>query len=312
MKEKIKKAILDMSSKVERDTKHMYTDSFTKEKYQGVSSVSGIVPKDWLAAWGAKEAVKSLGYTDHNDYSVALDVWTSIKNCKTIEDYVKILKEAKGASGRKSKQALIDGKVGHKWLETYVDAKINGKNIPIVPTGLLERPIRQWLKWEENEIDYWIASEGIVVYPEKRYAGQFDAIAQMKTGDLSLIDFKFASNISEDYYLQTAAYVATFEPYGIKFDKRIIVRLPKTLEKEQWIQSEYKYQMVPNDIEVKVVPTSYEGDRDAFFHALPLKGWINYVVKMTEVQKKEEEMFKRMTPFKEYPTEKINPNDIPF
>ncbi len=280
IKEKIYDAIADMKTKVGRDSKHIYRDTESGLMYQGVSSVSSIVPKDWLAAWGAKEAVKALGYSDYSDVELALIKWEEIKDCDTVEDYIKILKDAKGASTRKSKKAMVDGTAGHLWLEKLVEARLNGSEVPVIPNKELERPLEQFLKWEVLNVNHWIASECIVVRPDKSYAGQLDAICMLKNGKLALIDFKFASNISEDYFLQCAGYAACFEPYGILFDTRIIIRLPKTLEKDEW--KDYQYVKVPNDIEVMDVPTSYEIDRDAFFHALYVKGWINYVTKLNK------------------------------
>lgn len=281
IKERILDVIKDMSMKIERDSKHIYRNPETGDMYQGVSTVSSIIPKDWLAQWGAKEAVKFLGYSDYEDYELANQVWQSIKDCKDVKAYIKILHEAKGASSRKSKKAMVDGTKGHAWLETYVLARINDSMpIPTIPTDTLQRPIEQFLEWESKEVDYWIASEALVVRPDKFYAGQLDAIYMSKKGELTLCDFKFASHISEEYYLQTGGYAATFEPYGISFDKRAIIRLPKTLEQEEWNPNTFKYTKVPNNIEFKVIPTRYEADRDAFFHALPVKGWINYVLKI--------------------------------
>ena len=94
-----------------------------------------------------------------------------------------------------------------------------------------------------------------------------------------MIDFKFATRVSEDYYLQAAGYQAAFEPYGIKFDERIILRLPKTLTLQVWDSKNHKYNVVENNIEVHRVKTDYEMDRDVFFHCLPLKQWINAIAK---------------------------------
>lgn len=287
MKEKILSALADMKSKIERDSKHIYRNPISGDMYQGVSTVSSIMPKDWLSSWGAKEAVKALGYTDYVDeVQLAYEMWDKIRSeCHDetgpcIEKYISILKEAKGASSRKSKKALVDGKLGHAWLEKAVEARIRGENLPPIPVGTpLERPINQFLEWESKNVDYWIASEKFVVNPERRYAGQLDAICVLKTGELCLVDFKFSSNISFDYWLQEAGYAACFEPYGIFFDKRLIIRLPKTLEREEWQAKEWKYKMIPNNIEVFTVPTKYEADRDAFFAALPLKQWINHIEK---------------------------------
>jgi hypothetical protein len=272
-------AIRDMESKISRDSKHIYRLNETGEALQGVSTVSSIVPKEWLAAWGAKEAVKALGFDDYNDFTIAHEMWKKIIACTTVEEYVAILKGAKGASARKSKQAMVDGKKGHTWLENFVLASINPTMpMPELPVGTpLERPLKQFLDWQAGEVNYWIASEALVCNVEHRYAGQLDAIYMSKTGQLCLADFKFASHISEDYYLQTSGYAACFEPYNISFDNRVIIRLPKTLESDFWNPKEFKYQKVPNTIEVAFVPTTYEGDKQAFFSALPLKAWINYV-----------------------------------
>lgn len=279
IKDQIQKAVLDMMSKVKFENKrnqHLYVRTSDGEWLQGVSSVSSIIPKDWLSAWGAKEAVKALGYSDYEgDTELAIQTMEKIALFKTPEEFIAMLKDAKGASGRKSKTAMVDGKIGHEWLESYVKAKIRGETLPLVPDGTLTRPIGQFLAWAEDNVDYWIVSEARVAYPEKGYAGTLDAIAVMKKGKLAILDFKFASHISEDYYLQTAGYQATFEPYGIKFDERIILRLPKTLEREEFDQVKHKYFMVPNDLEVKVVPTKYEEDRDVFLAMLPVKKWIN-------------------------------------
>lgn len=280
MKEKIQQAIKEMGLKVSRDNRHVYRDE-NGVKLQGVSSVSSIIPKDWLSAWGAKEAVKALGYSDYPETSFAEEMWEKIKNCSSVKEYLKILSEAKGASRRKSGQALIDGKKGHEWIEKYIEARLMNQNPPEIPmTDLLERPIKQFLEWEKQEVQYWIASEALVYRPDKMYAGQLDAIYMSQSNKLTLVDFKFASGISEDYYLQTAGYAAAFEPYGIIFDQRAIVRLPKTLERDEWNDQLFKYEKQPNNLEFKIIPTPYEFDREAFFHALPLKQWVNAMLKV--------------------------------
>ena len=277
---KIKNAVVDMNSKVVFVKKPRHYEALDGKWLQGVSTVSSIIPKEWLSAWGAKEAVKFLGYSDYaGDTAKASEIMARIKELATPEAFIELLKEAKGASGRKSKTALVDGKAGHAWLEEYVKAMIDKTKPPLIPDGALNRPINQFLDWDRGNIQEWILSEALVAYPDKGYAGTLDGMAIMKTGRLALIDFKFASHISEDYFLQTAGYSATFEPYGIKIDDRVIIRLPKTLEIEEWDNEKFKYFMKPNNIEVEIVKTSYELDRDTFFHCLPVKQWINAVSK---------------------------------
>jgi hypothetical protein len=259
---------------------HIYKRKDNGEWLQGVSTVSSIVPKDWLSAWGAKEAVKALGYSDYeDDTELAEEVMKKIGEMKHPKEFIALLKEAKGASRRKSKEALVDGTAGHVWLEDWVKASIRNTPVPELPKGNLERPLIQFLEWEDKNIDYWILSEARICNLEKGYAGTLDALAMMKSGKLAVIDFKFASHISEDYYLQTAGYQACFEAQGIKIDERIIIRLPKTLLSEEWDKKEQKYNKVENNIEVVSVPNNYEFDRDTFFHCLPVKQWINQMTK---------------------------------
>lgn len=276
---RIQSAVVDMMAKVKYEPKkHVYTLSSTGEWLQGVSTVSSIVPKDWLAAWGAKESVKALGYSDYGDLTVANEMLAKIK-AMTVEEYVILLKEVKGASRKKSKEAMADGTKGHSMLELYVKFK-QGKNPePVVTDPLILRAYNQFVEWSEKNVKQWVLSEARVCYPEKKYAGTLDGLAIMSNDRLALIDFKFASRISEDYYLQTAGYAACFEPYGIYVRDRIIIRLPKTLEREEYDKAKFKYKKVPNNLEVEIVGTNYEMDRDTFFACLPVKKWINLVTK---------------------------------
>jgi hypothetical protein len=277
---KINEAVADMNSKVEfldnAEHKHKYRIIATGEFLQGVSSVSSIVPKDWLSAWGSKECARFLGYSDYEgDTARAIEIKDKISKF-TMTEYMALLREAKGASARKSGKALVDGKAGHALLEEIVKARIAGKEIPAIPEGTLQRPISQWLAWEKDNVDTWVLSEAMVAHLKHKFGGTLDGMAIMKSGALALIDFKFSSHISEDYFLQTAGYQSTFEQYGIKIDKRIIIRLPKTLEREEWDNEEHKHKMVSNDLEVMDVATDYEEDKLVFISALPVKKWCNH------------------------------------
>jgi len=282
---KIQEAVMDMYGKVSFDSKtHTYQVKATGEYLQGVSTVSSIVPKDWLSAWGAKECAKFMGYSDYdgdsdkeyaNEMMNKIDLIFSIRDeDDRFKEYQKLLKEAKGACWRKSKKALVDGTAGHLWLEGYVKARIRDTELPEVPTDNLERPIEQFLKWEFENVDYWILSEAMVCRIDKGYAGKFDAMAMMKTGKLAMVDFKFASHLSPDYKIQCSGYSATFDPYDIKIDERIIIRFPKTLEIEEWNPKTRTYSMIPNNLEVMRLDNCEE-EKEIFFHCLPLKKWIN-------------------------------------
>lgn len=273
----IQEAVLDMMSKVVFDEdSHTYTRVSDGAWLQGVSTVSSILPKDWLAAWGGKECAKFLGYSDYDDTSYAEEMLAKIKKMD-IKEYVALLKESKGAAFRKSKEALVDGTSGHAWLEAYVKSQIRGTKEPVRPDGMLKRPLEQFVKWATENVDYWILSEARVADPEKGFAGTLDGLAMMKNGRLAIVDFKFASHISPDYWLQTAGYQETFEMYGIEIQDRIIVRLPKTLEMDVYDKVTHTYSKQENTIEVQIVKSPYELDRDTFLACLPVKKWINLV-----------------------------------
>jgi len=281
LKQNIQNAVLDMMGKVLFDEgKHTYTRVSDGKLLAGVTSVTSLVPKEWLAAWGAKESVKFLGFSDFpEDVEIAETMLKKIKACKTIKQYVAILKEAKGAAFRKSKDAMLDGKIGHDWIERYIKTQMRGEKAPDMPEGMLERPLKQFLEWEKKNIKLWLLSEARVCDPEREYAGTLDAMAIMNDGSSAIIDYKFASHISDEYSLQLAGYVATFEKYGIKIDKRIIVRLPKTLEIPEWNPKTYKYKMIENNIEIMNFDKNYEFDRDTFYSALPVRKWVNFAQK---------------------------------
>lgn len=129
MKERILEAIKDMGRRVTFVTKPRHYETLDGVWLQGVSIVSSIVPKDWLSAWGAKEAVKFLGYSDYEgDIKLAEETMKKISSMKTPKEFIEFLKEAKGASGRKSKTALVDGKAGHLWIQKFIEAQIRRSN----------------------------------------------------------------------------------------------------------------------------------------------------------------------------------------
>lgn len=273
--EKIRKAVLQMMEEVSFDEKkHIYTRKSDGAWLQGTSTVSNVIPKGWLSAWGAKECVKALGFSDYEETEIAEDMLAKIKKME-LEEYLKLLKHVKGSAFRKKKDAMADGTEGHEWIEMWVKAKIREEELPALPEGMLERPCKQFVEWSNENVDYWILSEARVVSVNEKYAGTMDGLAMMKDGKLAVIDFKFATKISEDAYLQTAGYQNCFEKYGIKVDERIIIRLPKTLETDEYDKKTRTYSRVPNNLEVRTLTKGYEFDRDTFLHCLPVKQWIN-------------------------------------
>jgi len=289
-KETIQKAILGMMSKVKRVPRgnfHSYHRASDNKLLAGVSTVASLVGKDFLVSWGAKEAVKALGYYDkiadeeQKDEQIFLE--SQLNKIKEMEPkaFFRMLQEAKGAHARKSGKAKDIGTEGHAWCEMYVKAKIRGTELPEMPKGDLERPLKAFVEWEKEHVKEWVASEALVASPdEHEFAGTLDGIAFMKDGGkLALVDFKFSNRISNDYFLQTAGYVLPFEEYGIKFDQRIIVRMPKTEWLPEYDRKTRSYFKVPNNFEAPVVDTDYDFDKRTFLALREAYKWVNFLKK---------------------------------
>lgn len=276
MTKKIRDAALDMLKKIEyTDSDHSYRRRSDNKLMAGTTSISGMLPKGWLAPWGAKEAVKFLGYEDEGVTSRLEMILGRIKAMDAV-GFLKLLSEAKGAHARKNSDAKDYGHEMHEWLEKYVKARIRKEDLPAVPEGEMERPLKQFTEWESKNVDEWILSEAKVIDEQHEYCGTVDAVARLKDGRLVIIDFKSANFCSDEYNLQLAGYANCFENHGIRFDSRLIVRLPKTLTKQEYDKSTRKYLTVPNDIEVKEIITNYDFDKRTFLALREVFRWTNY------------------------------------
>ncbi len=289
--EQIRLAVTDMMKKVSfEEGKHLYTRKSDGKFFTGVTSVTGLLQggdkQRILMSWASKEVVIDLGFYDiiENDTEIEQKealLSERLEHIKTLKptEFYDLLKKSKGAFGRRSKKALEIGTACHKWLEKYIKAQLRDEDIPKIPKEL-KRPIGQFLKWEEENIKEWILSEARVIDMENEYAGTLDALAYLKTGELALIDFKAANQISKEHYLQAAAYQKPFEDYGIHIDKRIIVRLPKTLELKDYDKKNRIYRMKSNDLEALVIPTDYNFDIETFLALCRGFKWLGYVKNM--------------------------------
>ena len=262
--EKIHEAVKDMYSQVSFDEEeHKYTRKSDGKWLAGISSVSDILPKPYLIAWSAKMVTEFL--QDKQD---------KIKELSN-ENYLLLLDEAKNTHRKKSKDALGLGSKGHEFLEKYILAKIRNIELPKLENKELERPIQEFIKWEEENIKQWILSEARICDIEEEIAGTLDALAILKDNKLAIIDFKFANQISQSYHLQTAGYSIPFEKYGIQIDDRIVIRLPKTLKKKVYNKQTRKYEEIDNNIEIRRSPFSIEFDKQNFRYARALYKYIN-------------------------------------
>ena len=220
--------------------------------YTGVTTILGVRNKDFLKWWTVKEM-----------YNFLLDKQPAI--CGADEnEYIKILEEGKKAHTKKSKEALVSGKIAHDWIEEYVKAKIKGEDADkqFPDDQKAASSIHSFLDWHDSHEIEWIASELVVASEEHQFAGTLDGLAKVD-GTLTIVDFKTSSQISEEYFLQTAGYyLALKEMADIQEPiQRLILRIPKD----------------GKDFEAMIVPTDLEFDCKTFINLRNTHRWNVYI-----------------------------------
>lgn len=284
-KEQIQKIALEMLNEVDLNGRHQYIRNVDAKKLAGVSSISGLLPQDWAIPYGAKEAVKALGYFEKINGEENLEEWQKLENILNEikgmdgKEFYKFLHEAKKAHARRSDKALEDGTIGHLWVEKFVKAKIRNQSLPELPKDWLAKPLQNFIDWSNENVDEFLLSEARLHDIDNEYCGTLDILAVVK-GQLAIVDAKFANHIGIEYYLQIAGYANALMKRGIKIDKRIIVRLPKTEFLTEW--DNFGYKKIKNEMEVLEVPTDLSFDIETFLHLRQVEKWWNYAKKFTK------------------------------
>ncbi len=246
----LKPAPCDYFENHEEFGRHVYVSKRDGKFWPGVTSI--------LRQWGgekvnafvgsaAKKAVMELGYFDK-------EVWTPsgyipeteanikegkkhfafiFRRIKTMKgpEYYEFLKTAKGAFRRKTKEAAESGTIAHDYIENHICERKQPKELilKINKDEKAKNSIKAFDKWEKEHKVGWLASELVIGSELHEFGGTLDGIAYVD--DIpTLIDFKTSNQISEDYFLQTAAYVLALEEMGFKALQRVILRIPKDSE----------------------------------------------------------------------------------
>lgn len=128
----------------------------------------------------------------------------------------------------KKREAAYEGTIVHEILEAIV----RGKEIIVPPEYIgFKKGFENFLKNYSliTKAD-WI--EKRIKHSNYRYSGTFDILAEID-GVFSLIDIKTATEIYDDYRLQTSAYFYALNEEPILLDKNrnIKIVLPKSIEK---------------------------------------------------------------------------------
>ena len=228
--------------------KHVYISKKDGKLWPGVTSIL----KQWggekvniFVSSAAKKAVIELGYFDKENwvngkYETApeeqikegkkhfVQIFRKIKAMKGIE-YYDFLKEAKGAFRRKTKEAAESGTIAHDYIKNFICGVEQPKELVLAlkKDENAKNSIKAFNEWQKKHNIEWLASELVIGSSLHEFGGTLDGIAYVDNIP-SLIDFKTSNQISEDYFLQTAAYQIALEEMGLHTLQRIILRIPKT------------------------------------------------------------------------------------
>jgi hypothetical protein len=183
--------------------KHRY---FLGEKQlTGVTTVLGVLAKNALIQWAANEAVK---YIKEN--VVTADLFEGSPESGI---YYPVsegdLEKARTAHARKRDKSADIGTTSHKWIESYIKAKIASTELPGANKEL-SVITDNFLKWVEEKKPKFLASEKVVYSKKHFYAGTLDFIAEID-GKVYLGDIKTGSGVYFEMFLQCAGYQLALE-----------------------------------------------------------------------------------------------------
>lgn len=219
------------------------------EYYTGVTTITDVRSKAFLAPWAAKES-----------YLYLKENW-DIAKTYTPELKEELLLAAKTAWTKKGNKAKDSGSLAHDWISNY----IIGNRQPKPEDKEAVAAIRAFLLWEKERKPTWVLSEKIVVSLKNKFAGTVDSLCYLDD-KLVLLDFKTSKQVSDSFLLQLAGYEIALEEMGIQLQGRVILRLPK--------DGTYAEELpVTNDPQVKLLC------QDTFLHCREIHRFNLYIDK---------------------------------
>lgn len=185
------------------------------------------------------------------DKSGGLVPWAVALGCNHIRD--KWLKsqeiteqdfiDAENLHTVKKLEAANVGTEVHDWVEKYIKflLKKKGHEMPEMPESKeAQIGVNAFLDWVADNKVVFKSSERAIYSRKYGYVGKMDIEAKVN-GELCLLDIKTSSDIRNDFYMQTAAYVRADEEESDRvYAGRWIIRLSKETEKEYNIRMNKK------------------------------------------------------------------------
>lgn len=192
----------------------------------GVTSVTGILDKPALMYWAVNQAISVL--EAKLEPGKALDE-IEIKN---------LLEEARRAHTIKKDKSADVGTLIHKWVESYISARIKKEPLPKRPVNKeMKNAIDGFFKWaKENKVQI-MASEQKIYHTKYKYAGTLD-LEGMVNGKRTVIDLKTGKAIYPEMLLQASAYLkAREQETGKKYPGGVIILRLSKEDKEKQIKA---------------------------------------------------------------------------
>ncbi|MFI7096417.1 hypothetical protein [Streptomyces lydicus] len=159
-------------------------------KVPGVTSIVGMLPKDFLTFWAAKESA-----------TAAVDNWDIVSDLVK-RDPAGAIDYLKNAHRRKSKAASDLGSAAHDLFERQA----RGETINLRHVHADVKPHVRWFDEFLQEIQpEFLHLEETVWSDTFQYAGSFDAIAVVD-GETVVLDWKTSKSVYDSVALQLSAY----------------------------------------------------------------------------------------------------------
>ena len=174
---------------ISRGGSRFYVDPLTDEKVPGVTSILSQLPKPFLQAWAAK-MVAEFAVDNFGAYS------SMVMNGQR-QAAIDVLK---GAPRRYTTERADIGTEAHDLFERITLGLAIGQVHPDMAPY-----VEHFNQFLDDFSPTFLMSEETVWSDEHRYAGSFDAIAEIG-GETVVLDYKTSKSVYEETALQLAAY----------------------------------------------------------------------------------------------------------
>ena len=215
--------------------RRLHSYKIEDEIVPSATKVLDVISKPALVPWALKVGV---GWLENNIFHDEESSSQKTNVYKSQMGLDAIIKGIKSAYRKKSHSALNIGSVTHDWVEDAINWKLNGGEIPKLPTQEEAlNSIDAFKSWVgENNVE-WISSEEKLYNRKYKYAGTVDARANIN-GEYCVIDWKTSKAVYPEYHLQVAAYAKAAEDmYEDKVDATYILRCDKATGRFEAVRS---------------------------------------------------------------------------